>query len=208
MLLPLPASARLGAYGRAHRHPGLQPRGAFFFTVESLDSWPFVIILEPVQLQAGLFSVDPQDFPRLVEVWEASVRATHHFVSEADIQFFRPLVRAGLPGMDQLACVRDTSGQVAGFVAVSHRKVEMLFIHPGARGQGAGRRLLDHAISTFGATQLDVNEQNEQALGFYLHMGFEVAGRSELDGTGKPYPLLHLCLAGPARGNSSGEPAA
>lgn len=39
---------------------------------------------------------------------------------------------------------------------------------------------------------LDVNEQNEQAVGFYLHMGFEVAGRSELDGTGKPYPLLHL----------------
>jgi hypothetical protein len=33
-----------------------------------------------------------------------------------------------------------------------------------------------------------VNEQNVQAVGFYLHMGFEIVARSELDGTGKPYP--------------------
>ena len=39
---------------------------------------------------------------------------------------------------------------------------------------------------------LDVNEQNEQALGFYLHMGLEVVGRSERDDFGKPYPLLHM----------------
>lgn len=38
----------------------------------------------------------------------------------------------------------------------------------------------------------DVNEQNEQAIGFYIYKGFSVAGRSELDGTGKPYPILHL----------------
>jgi putative acetyltransferase len=43
---------------------------------------------------------------------------------------------------------------------------------------------------------VDVNEQNEQALGFYRHLGFEVVGRSPLDGQGKPYPLLHMTLAG------------
>ena len=62
------------------------------------------------------------------------------------------------------------------------------------RGKGAGGRLLSHAIAAFGATSLDVNEQNEQAVGFYLHQGFVIAGRSELDGTGKPYPILHLQL--------------
>jgi putative acetyltransferase len=39
-----------------------------------------------------------------------------------------------------------------------------------------------------------VNEQNDQALVYYLRMGFEVVGRSELDGTDKPYPLLHMRL--------------
>ena len=39
-----------------------------------------------------------------------------------------------------------------------------------------------------------MNEANENALGFYLHFGFEVAGRSELDSAGRPFPLLHLVL--------------
>lgn len=72
----------------------------------------------------------------------------------------------------------------------------MLFIHPDARGQGAGKRLLSYAVRTLGATTLDVNEQNEQAVGFYLHLGFEVIGHSALDGAGKPYPLLHMRLPG------------
>jgi putative acetyltransferase len=145
-----------------------------------------------MQLQPGIFPARSTDFPPLVEVWEASVRATHHFVSEADIEVFRPLVCAGLPQIAQLACVRDGDDQVAGFVAVNHGNIDALFIHPAARCQGAGKRLLNHAATAFGATSLDVNEQNVQAVGFYLHMGFEVVGRSELDGTGKPYPLLHM----------------
>jgi putative acetyltransferase len=151
-----------------------------------------------MQLQPGVFPIHPDDFARTVEVWEASVRATHHFVSEADIEFFRPIVRDALPQIRELACIRDDRGQVAGFVAVADHKVEMLFLHPAARGQGAGRRLLSYAIAAFGATELDVNEQNEQAVGFYLSMGFEVVGRSELDGTGKPYSLLHMRLASAA----------
>lgn len=147
-----------------------------------------------MKLREGLFPVEEPDFPRMVDVWEASVRATHHFVREEDIQLFRPLVQSALPGITEIVCVRDEHGMAAGFVAVEHQKIEMLFIHPEARGQGVGKRLLDYAVDTFGAKRLDVNEQNEQALGFYLHMGFEVVGRSELDGTGKPYPILHMQL--------------
>ncbi len=44
------------------------------------------------------------------------------------------------------------------------------------------------------ADELDVNEQNPQALGFYLKQGFEVIGRTEHDGMGQPYPLLHMRL--------------
>lgn len=148
-----------------------------------------------MQLQAGVFPVNAADFPRVVDVWEASVRAIHHFVSEADIQLFKLLVRDALPLMAHLACVRDDHKHVAGFVGVHNGKVEMLFIHPLVRGQGAGRRLLDYAITAVGATALDVNEQNAQAVGFYLHTGFKIIGRSERDGLGKPYPLLHLHLA-------------
>ena len=136
------------------------------------------------------------DFPRVVEVWEASVRATHHFLTEADIQFFKPFVREELPQTPHLVGVRDGAGKVIGFVGVAGDKIEMLFIDPAWRGRGVGRRLLVYAIDTFGATLVDVNEQNPQAIGFYLRMGFEVVGRSELDSAGKPFPLLHMRLLG------------
>lgn len=147
-----------------------------------------------MQLLPGVFPVESKDFPRVLEVWEASVRATHTFVSEADIQFFIPLVRESLPQSPGLFCVRDEQGLVAGFTSVADGEVEALFIHPDWRGHGAGKRLLNYAVNTLGATRLDVNEQNEQAVGFYLHMGFKVAGRSPVDDFGKPYPLLHMRL--------------
>jgi putative acetyltransferase len=142
----------------------------------------------------NITAAGPADFERLVELWEASVRATHDFVAEADIDRFRPLVRDALPQIPGLACVRDPDGRVTGFVAVSDGKVHMLFIDPARRGQGLGRRLLEHAVRVLGASTLDVNEQNEQAVGFYLRLGFEVVGRSPVDDTGKPYPLLHMRL--------------
>ena len=140
-------------------------------------------------------TLHPDDIPRAVEVWEASVRATHDFVSEADITLFRPLVRSALAGGGlSVACVRDDVSQVAGFIGVADGKVEMLFVHPDSRGQGLGRTLLAYAVQQWGAQTLDVNEQNPQAIGFYRRMGFEVVGRSELDGMGRPYPLLHMRL--------------
>ena len=41
---------------------------------------------------------------------------------------------------------------------------------------------------------LDVNEQNPQAVGFYEHEGFVVAGRSPVADAGRPFPLLHMRL--------------
>ncbi|EMR02032.1 acetyltransferase [Cesiribacter andamanensis] len=142
----------------------------------------------------SIVPLTPTDFPELVEIWEASVRATHHFLSEADIQYFKPLILQEFLYQVQLAGIRDGAGRILGFVGVAEGKVEMLFLHPAARGQGIGKRLLRHAITDMGATTVDVNEQNEQAVGFYLHEGFGVIGRSERDGLGKPYPLLHLQL--------------
>lgn len=70
----------------------------------------------------------------------------------------------------------------------------MLFVHPSARGVGVGRRLIGYATERLCATTVDVKEQNQQAIGFYLEMGFRVRERSELDSLSKPFPLLHMQL--------------
>ncbi|MEH8150905.1 acetyltransferase [Aeromonas veronii] len=135
------------------------------------------------------------DYPALITLWEASVRATHHFLPEAEILALKPLILEHYFDAVTLHCARTEEGNIAGYSGVYEGKLEMLFVAPEARGSGVGGRLVEHAITQGGTTQVDVNEQNEQAVGFYLKMGFTVTGRSPLDGQGKPYPLLHMALA-------------
>ncbi|WP_338864703.1 GNAT family N-acetyltransferase [Myxococcus stipitatus] len=138
-----------------------------------------------------LTHISNADRQRLVEVWEAAVRATHHFLSEEDIAFFKPLVRDTYLDSVRLTCLRDPEGRISGFIGIADDKVEMLFVDPAQHGQGIGRALLEDAVAR-GARAVDVNEQNPRAVGFYLRMGFVQQGRSELDASGKPFPILHL----------------
>ncbi|MBL0552909.1 acetyltransferase [Aeromonas caviae] len=135
------------------------------------------------------------DHPTLITIWEASVRASHHFLQEADIAALRPLILEHYFDAVTLNCARVDNGEIVGFIGVAEGNIEMLFVDPGRQGGGVGRLLVADAIHHLGATRVDVNEQNEPALGFYRHLGFEVVGRSALDGQGKPYPLLHLSLS-------------
>ena len=134
------------------------------------------------------------DYQALIALWEASVRATHHFLQEADIIALKPLILEHYFAAVDLVCARGEE-KIAGFCGVHDGNIEMLFIAPEARGSGVGRLLVAHAIQRQWARRVDVNEQNAQALGFYQHLGFEVTGCSPLDGQGKPYPLLHMALA-------------
>lgn len=133
------------------------------------------------------------DYVELVSVWEASVRATHNFLKEEDILFYKPLILNEYLKAVDLFCIKDND-TITGFMGLSESSIEMLFIHPAFRGSGIGKILLQFAINELKANKVDVNEQNDQALGFYLKMGFKVVNRSELDGMGKPYPILHMEL--------------
>ncbi len=134
------------------------------------------------------------DNTALVDLWERSVRATHDFLSEADIVELYPQVRdLYLPAVEVWVLV-DDDGVAQGFIGLNQAHVEMLFVEPGLRGRGIGRRLLDHARATWPRLSVDVNEQNPQACGFYRHYGFRQTGRSAIDSAGRPFPLLHMSL--------------
>lgn len=135
------------------------------------------------------------DYRKLLEIWEASVRATHDFLAEDDLQELKPLILHQYLDSVDLRCAKNDHGEIFGFCGVHNGKIEMLFIAPAARGKGIGALLAAYAVKSVGAIKVDVNEQNDQALGFYRHMGFSVIGRSPVDGQGKPYPLLHLALS-------------
>jgi len=132
------------------------------------------------------------DHEELTRVWEDSVRATHDFLPDSYINLLKNLVLTRYLDAVMLICTKDANQRITGFAGVAAGKVEMLFIDPQHRGQGLGKKLLRYALENLNADQLDVNEQNPQALGFYFKQGFEVIGRSEVDGMGQPYPLLHM----------------
>jgi putative acetyltransferase len=134
------------------------------------------------------------DYEELTRVWEASVRATHDFLPDSYIELLKDLVLTRYLDAVMLICTKDSRQRITGFAGVAAGKIEMLFIDPDHRGKGLGKQLLRYALEHLNADELDVNEQNPQALGFYFKQGFEVIGRSEHDGMGQPYPLLHMRL--------------
>jgi putative acetyltransferase len=132
------------------------------------------------------------DHPTLVEIWLRSVRTTHTFLSEAEIQALLPAVREqALPNLELWVLCHD-DGALMGFMGLAGNSLEALFLSPEHLGQGGGKLLLAHARQLKGPLVVDVNEQNPAALQFYLANGFEQTGRSPTDSAGRPYPLLHL----------------
>lgn len=137
----------------------------------------------------------PSDLDGLAALWERSVRATHDFLSENDITTLRPEVCRALAAPGLWVIERD--GGAAGFMILDGAMIEALFIDPDHRSGGLGTRLINHArrlCADARSLRVDVNEQNPAALAFYRARGFAVTGRSPLDGTGRPFPLLHLVL--------------
>jgi putative acetyltransferase len=134
----------------------------------------------------------PADRDTLLNIWLRSVRATHTFVTEADIQEMLPLVRDAALVHLELWVLCSDAGTVIGFLGLSGTSLEALFLAPERLRRGGGRMLVEHARQLKGPLTVDVNEQNPDAVRFYEACGFRVVGRSEVDSDGRPFPLLHL----------------
>lgn len=132
---------------------------------------------------------------QLLLVWESSVRATHLFLSDVEIERIKIHVPQFLWAVPRLFLVEDEAGHPVAFMGLVDRSLEMLFVASEMRGRGIGKRLLQYGIDNYSIETLTVNEQNPQARGFYEHMGFQVYKRTELDEQGDPYPLLYMRYA-------------
>jgi len=131
------------------------------------------------------------DGQRVLEIWRDAVDATHDFLTQNDRMEIEEEVNAFLPNAPLVLAVNEFD-RALGFMLVSDGHMDALFIDPVYRGRGVGRFLVNEALKTYPHLTTDVNEQNTQAVGFYEHMGFQKIGRSEKDGQGRNYPLIHL----------------
>lgn len=136
----------------------------------------------------------PSLIAQLLEVWESSVKATHLFLSESEINDIKKYVPQALIEIPHLIIAENESQIPVGFMGILEQHLEMLFISQAERGHGLGKKLLQYGIEKYSVRDLAVNEQNPLAKGFYEHMGFKVYKRTECDEQGNPYPLLYMRL--------------
>lgn len=130
----------------------------------------------------------------LLEVWENSVKATHLFLSNEEVENIKKYVPQALNKIAHLVVAKNDDNMPIAFMGIENQKLEMLFIKNSERGKGLGRQLLNYGIENYNVNELTVNEQNPNAKGFYEHMGFRTYKRIELDEQGNPYPILYMRL--------------
>lgn len=135
----------------------------------------------------------PEFIDQLTRLWRASVKETHLFLSAEEIDKIQTYVPQALASIPHLILAEKDKAWI-GFMGISEQKLEMLFLDPAYRKQGWGAALLTYAMNEYGVNELDVNEQNPQAAGFYEHLGFRVVCRRDTDDQGMPYPILTMRL--------------
>lgn len=131
---------------------------------------------------------------QLLEVWEDSVKATHLFLSNEEIENIKKYVPQAISGVLHLVIIENENNIPIAFMGIEDKKLEMLFIKNNERGKGLGKQLLNYGIENYNVNELAVNEQNPNAKGFYEYMGFKTYKRTQLDEQGNPYPILHMRL--------------
>lgn len=135
---------------------------------------------------------DAADFEALTGIWFRAVQASHDFLTPDQIEGYRRRMPTEfLPAVAEIH-VAEEAGEPVGFIGMNGEEIDMLFVDPDRHGQGVGKALIDLAAKDRDRLSVDVNEQNPDAYGFYLHLGFRETGRSATDPDGNPFPMLHL----------------
>jgi putative acetyltransferase len=157
----------------------------------------------------------PRDVPLLAEIFRAAIEElTTDDYSEAqqtawmsaadDEQDF------GARLATQLTLVATLDGAAIGFASLAdNARVDMLYVHPAATGQGVGAMLcdaLEKLAAARGGKELSV-EASDTARGFFEHRGYEAKTRNTVTVAGEwlanTTMAKPLAGAGQSKGNAS-----
>ncbi len=128
----------------------------------------------------------PEDVPLLAEIFRASIEElTADEYSEAQQQAWAEaaddLEAFGARLAGELTLVATHGGAPVGFAALADNvRLDMLYVHPAAAGQGAGNMLcdaLERLAAARGTKELTV-EASDTARGFFERRGFAARTRN------------------------------
>jgi putative acetyltransferase len=152
----------------------------------------------------------PTDVPLLAEIFRASIEElTADDYSEAQQEAWAStaddVAEFGARLAGELTLVATLGGAAIGFAALAdNSKIDMLYVHPAAAGQGAGAMLcdaLEKLAASRGTKELSV-DASDTARGFFERRGFVAKTRNTvtLGGEWLANTTMVKPLAGPAKG--------
>ena len=56
--------------------------------------------------------IEKKEYENLIELWEFSVRATHYFLKEENIEYFKPLIFNTYLDAVELRCIRNNDNKM------------------------------------------------------------------------------------------------
>jgi putative acetyltransferase len=128
----------------------------------------------------------PEDVPLLAEIFRASIEElTAEDYSEAQREAWAGAAddeeEFGARLADELTLVATLSGSPVGFAALAdNKKIDMLYVHPIAAGQGAGAMLcdaLERLAAGRGSSEITV-DASDTAYGFFEKRGYVAKTRN------------------------------
>ena len=127
----------------------------------------------------------PTDVPLLAEIFRAAIEElTADDYSEAQQEAWASTADEeafGAKLAHELMLVATYGGAAIGFAGLAdNRRIDMLYVHPAAAGQGAGAMLcdaLEKLAAARGATEITV-DASDPARGFFEKRGFSAQSRN------------------------------
>lgn len=82
---------------------------------------------------------EPKQLHQLVSVWKDSVRTTHLFLSDAEIEKIQTYVPSAPHDVEHRIVAERKSGQPIAFMGITGNRLEILYLSSAERGNGLGR---------------------------------------------------------------------
>lgn len=131
------------------------------------------------------------DINRVVDIWLDTNLKAHSFISAQYWESNYKLVKVMLSQAE--VYVYEDDQKIQGFIGLSDKYIEGIFVSEEMQSQGIGKLLLNYIKDRKDVLRLNVYQKNIRAIHFYQREGFEIQCEGLDEATGeKDYVMIWL----------------
>lgn len=134
-------------------------------------------------------SLQKADINRVADIWLDTNLKAHSFISAQYWESNYELVKEMLSQAE--VYVYEDGQKIQGFIGLSDKYIEGIFVSEKMQSQGIGKLLLNYIKDRKSALRLNVYQKNIRAIHFYQREGFEIQCEGLDEATGeKDYVMI------------------